>query len=713
MEQENQPMRIEKQNGELCGLYDLRDPFGVNLCNPIGHTGAVLYTLHGEDIRQGREMCSAYVEHCSATEPLEGLTVRYEVDRIGVHMEAEVGNDMVSQFGICLDLNMMSTPGTAFEHQYLPTSPYTSPDGSVCYCIFARPDGRYLVAAAECPIDGWKIKYSSEGLGHFIRNFAFLASFDDAYGGSGRKRLRVILSAVESVREAFARIGEIYRKPYAIPLTTGGFGFPAVLRVSDGVDGLEITEGEGTRVIPASSELPVAVKTKGYGFATVTPLRNGNRGIPAIIWNGIDMENCFRRAMLSIRKPYHGDYNLCEGGCWNWALLRYMIHSGERLREKEVEDDLKTVMGEREPYVARRSIVPFAQNGYQPYHLWLSDRVQEQFFGVSILLDAYRLWNDPKYLHHASCALDELIDNWITDDGMVTGKGKDYTTVTCPVIPIVDMALALRDTDKPRATRYREVAIHVADFVVRRGFSFPTEGKKVEATEMEDGSISCSALTVLYVAAHLEKKQAYLDFARRVLTIHNAWKMESPDARMLGSSFRWWETIWEGDATGPNICAGHAWTIWRSEAMFWLGVLTGDCDAFIDSWDGFITNFSKQTETGEMSSCYIPDYITGGGLDGIRAKLLTAPKLAELDRYRVVHGYPEMPDHSLSRYAWVRACDTWLTSAALLEVEGQTVCLRCRLENGTVMFPPSVSTVYVSRSLAEQLTDTNLSVRMI
>lgn len=709
----SQQMRIKIENGEICEMYDPLDSFGINLCNPTGHTGAVLYTLHGEDIRCGRETCSAYAEHCSADEPLAGLTVRFETDRLGIHIDADVQNHAVSEFGICLGLNMMSIPGTAFVHQYLPTSPYTSPDGSACYCICARPDGRYLVVAAESPVDGWKIKYSAEGLGHFIRNFAFFASFDDAYRGSGRKRLRVVLSAVGSIQEAFERIGEIYRKPYVVPVISGGFGTPVTVKVSDGVDSMEITDGSGTWEMPVSAGAYAHIETKRFGFATVVPIRRGQRGIPTVVWNGVSMEDCFRRAMLSIRKPYHGDYNLCEGGCWNWALLRYMQMFGDIERREEVEDDLKTIMGEKKPYVARRSIVPFAQNGYQPYHLWMSDRVQEQFFGVSILLDAYRLWKNSKYLYHACWALDELINNWISKEGMITGKGKDYTTVTCPVITIVDMALAVRNIDAERAVRYQETALRVADFVVRRGFCFPTEGKKVEETEMEDGSISCSALTVLYVAVHLKCKQSYLDFAHHVLTIHNAWKMESPDARMLGSSFRWWETIWEGDATGPNICAGHAWTIWRSEALFWLGILAGDAEALVDSWNGFITNFSKQKVTGEMFSCYIPDYITGGGLDSIRAKLLTAPQLAKLDRFHIVHDYPELPDNSLSRYVWVRACDTWMTSAALLEIDGQMLCLRCQFINGTLEVSPIVRTVYVSRSLSGRLTNVKIPVMWI
>lgn len=79
--------------------------------------------------------------------------------------------------------------------------------------------------------------------------------------------------------------------------------------------------------------------------------------------------------------------------------------------------------------------------------------------------------------------------------------------------------------------------------------------------EYEDGSISCTALSLLYFCMHLEIKEEYLNLAKEILELHNAWRIYTPDARMNGSSFRWWETIWEGDGQGPAISAGHAWTI--------------------------------------------------------------------------------------------------------------------------------------------------------
>ena len=85
---------------------------------------------------------------------------------------------------------------------------------------------------------------------------------------------------------------------------------------------------------------------------------------------------------------------------------------------------------------------------------------------------------------------------------------------------------------------------------------------------------------------------------------------------MHGSSLRWWETQWEGDADGPAICAGHAWTIWRAEADYLYFALTGDKQHLLKSYNGFMTNLSKIHADGKSYSIYNPDMINGGGFHG-------------------------------------------------------------------------------------------------
>lgn len=688
------------ENGTVREFYRRSEPW--NLLNREGTTGSVLYTLREENIFSGAPNWSPYREHLSAKEPVSGIRTEFRLDELGLHIRASSENEELSQFGIRIDSNLISGPGTPFEHQFLPCSPYTACGGKVCYCIFSSPDGRYLIVLSESDADGWQIHYSSEGFGHVIEGFSVLSSFDHRYGGSGRKETAVLLTVADTLPEAFRKIGDFYGLPYANPVLSGSFGNGAAVSVSEGVTALELSRpgGEVLSVLDVTSPV-VDVPMEGYGFYEVTPVADGKRGIPAVLWNGQDMESCFRKAEEAISRPYHVDDNLCEGGFWTWSLLKYALLYGEKIKEPELLSDLETIMGKTQPYLMRRSIVPFAQEGFAPYHVYRSDRIQEQFVGTSILLDAYRLYGKEEYRDYAIKALEELVRNWISPDGAVMRGSVDYTTVTCPVITLVDMALALKDSHPELAAKYRETAVRTADHVLDRGFSFPTEGQQ-SSTEMEDGSISCSALTVLYVYVHLSPKPEYLEFAERVLSIHDAWRINSPDARMYGSSLRWWETIWEGDATGPNLCAGHAWTIWRSEALFYLGITTGNGKALLDSWNGFISNFAKEDENGNMYSCYVPDYICGGGDDDTRNSLATKEQIEKAPRYAVAHRYPETPDSSLSRYVWVRAIDTWLKTAAVIETDQKVIFLRCHPEGRRIVPDRMAEKLCLSASLKDR-----------
>ena len=83
---------------------------------------------------------------------------------------------------------------------------------------------------------------------------------------------------------------------------------------------------------------------------------------------------------------------------------------------------------------------------------------------------------------------------------------------------------------------------------------------------------------------------------------------------MFRSSLRWWETVWEGDTDGPAVCYGHAWSIWRAEAQYWYGIVTGDEKRLLDSYNGFLSNLSKEDKEGNMYSIYQYEPISSGAL---------------------------------------------------------------------------------------------------
>lgn len=660
----------------------------INLADAQGRLGLACYTKTGEDIRLlPHEELTPYAEYFAAyTEWVtksknrilcrdveNGITVDYHLEDNGLFMTCETDNNMLSCFGICISLNYMSKKGTDYKEQLLPSSPYTSEDGRYMYCIMTRPNGRFVVVTAMSECDGWKIKYSPFSAGHYIMDFQYLASFDKVYGGSGRKKVSVNIQCADNLTEVFEKIQALYRMPLCTNVLNGGFQGVGQVRVYGQADYLIVKAPSGAvrkEVIEKKlnsketenclgSEEGIMISMEEFGLYTVIPVKGQEAGLNTTLWNGGDMRTLFDKSCDSIEKPYHGDANLCEGGCFLWALLLNMRLGNHRKYDRIVRKELDIIMGKGE-YVPCRTIVPHEENGFPAYHIYKSQRVQEQFFGVSILLEAFRVYGEEELLEYAVAALKTLTDYHMIN-GMVF-NGEDYTTVCCPAIPLVDMAIFLKERKDGRYLIFEKAVLELADFLCKRGFYFPTEGQKSDLVgkEYEDGSISCTALSLLYICANLQYKQEYLDFAEEILQIHNAWVIYTPDARMYGSSFRWWETIWEGDGQGPAICAGHAWTIWRAEALFWYGILKGDQDALLQSWNGFVTNFAKTREDGRMYSCYEPDYIRGGGLEKVKKGRLQLQGEDISIQYRVAHDYPQHTDSSLSRYAWVRAVETWL-----------------------------------------------------
>jgi hypothetical protein len=199
---------------------------------------------------------------------------------------------------------------------------------------------------------------------------------------------------------------------------------------------------------------------------------------------------------------------------------------------------------------------------------------------------------------------------------------------------------------------YKEAGIVTEVFVPTptRGISKEVREKykKIKYEEMEDGSISCTALALLYYSNNICRKQEYIDKALEILDLHDSWVIKTPICQMHGSSLRWWETQWEGDADGPAICAEHAWSIWRAEADYLYYRLTGDKHHLIKSINGFGSNLSKIQEDGKSYAIYQADLITGGGFDKSKITYSIAPR------------FPKTEDCGLSRYVWIRINDTFL-----------------------------------------------------
>ncbi len=574
MKLESRRFLLEEENGVITQLVEREN--GANLAGIHSRLGTVCFTRRTDDISAlPHEKYEPYADRTSRYDSVtregnhalacwdeeNGIRTVYRLDEDGLTISSETENSEISLFGLNLDLNFLGKKGGDYRNQVLPTSPYSSPDGKYQYCIMPRPNGTFLVAVAETPCDGWRIKYSPFCCGHFIFNFQFLASFDRIYGGSGRKALTVRLQLAETLDEAFEAVHRLLGVPLCRNLLGGGFDGEARVFTVGQADELRVKTPDGREFsVSAEGKIPL----DAFGMYTVTPYFRENPGMSTTVWNGGDRTELFNRSCDGIRKPYHPDDNLCEGGCFLWEMLVNMRTGGHKKYDEVALEQLDIITGKGEP-VHRRTILPYPAEGYAAYHVYKSGRVQEQFFGVSILLEYYRVYGWSWILDYAVSTMDELVENYMKNGMLVNGEGVDYTTVCCPMIPVVDLAVFLRSIRDPRADRFFKIAEEMAAFLYRRGFRFPTETEIFEDTdeEREDGSISCTALALLYFCAHIRREEAYVDFAGEVLKLHRAWTIYTPDVRMQNSSFRWWETLWEGDGQGPAICCVHAWTIVR------------------------------------------------------------------------------------------------------------------------------------------------------
>lgn len=620
------------------------------------------YTLKSDDITHGAHpprtpyvsRKGLFVDGYNA-ETKSHLAVEKEGGNLKITLTTE--SEDLSEFGLNLPFNFMGKKnGGGWKRQYLFNSPYSSKNNEYIYCYLSNPQGKNLMLVFGSKADGWKMDYSPYLGGHYFCNLKALANFDRAFGtGSDNKKLVLYLFEVPSFEKGIERAAEVYGVPVLTYDKSGGaLGDTILFRATGDCDEIEI----GGKRYPYAGGF--SYKIDSVGEIIATPLYKGVKGLDCSVYGYRNIHDLYYASMdaVTMEDIAVTDGNLCEHQCWVSAMLRYMIRYGkvekfEKLVKKELDVICETDI---EKAVPHQTILKEPHDNFPAYNVYKSGRVQEQFFGVTILLDAYKYFGDEKYLIYAKGALDSLIDHHQNEKGGIEtfvewlNKTEDYTTVCAPMIPIADMAVFLEDKDPKRSEFYKNSAKKIADYLCERGWSFPTEGGQAEEaeSEMEDGSISCTALSLLYYCAKLEKNDEYIKKAKEILDIHESWVISTPKAPMYRSSLRWWETLWEGDADGNALCCGHAWTIWRAEADYWYYYLTNDKEYLRKAYCGFMSNFAKIGKDGKSYSCYQPDYITGGGFT----------ERSEDVKFRIAKGFPKQTDSGLSRYVWIRFADT-------------------------------------------------------
>lgn len=642
-----------------------------------GEKVAVCYTLESDDITKSEKRGSTpYVgrkdelfydgKEFKTLNTKSKLTCK-SIKNGGMFFELTCGVDNVSEYGIYLPFNFMGKlNGGGYQNQFLFNSPYTSKDKEILYTYLKKPNGANLVVAVIGGAEGWKMDYSPYVGGHFFVGLKLLANFDKAYNTERRpNRLQFIIMPVNDFDDCLTKIASIYDRPFLdYDLSGGKVGDKIRLKSYGKIDKLLIKNKQNEKIVDFSNEITV----DSVGETEIIPVYNNKKGGEITIYGYDDLISLYKKAMDSVNLAViesKTDGNLCEHQCWASAMLRFLIKYKDRLTDEEVDSyelklrSLLNIVTETDETkaVPRRTIFAKQYQKYPAYNIFKSTRIQEEFFGVTILLDAFKYFNEEKYYEYAINTLNSLIDNYQSLDGRLervgdSGEKEDYTTVCSAMIPIVDMVNFVKDKDQKLYEKYYDSASRMANYLYNRGLIFPTEGgcTTLTETEMEDGSISCTALSLLYYVKNLRNEEKYIVKAKEVLDLHESWVIETPICQMKNSSLRWWETRWEGDADGPALCCGHAWTIWRAEADYLYYYLTKDKKYLIKSLNGVMTNLSKIQEDGKTYAIYNPDFINGGGF----------ASRAEDVVFRVANRFPDTEDCGLSRYVFIRLNEMFL-----------------------------------------------------
>ena len=208
------------------------------------------------------------------------------------------------------------------------------------------------------------------------------------------------------------------------------------------------------------------------------------------------------------------------------------------------------------------------------------DRIQNTAYMLSLITDYCESGiGDRKALLETGNVLADFLIEHQGEDGAYYNKRAHYTCVAYIAKSILEFAICERmETDdavyRQRYERHYASVGRAIEDLIARGDNIGTEG---EAT-FEDGMISCSALQIAMFALTLpeERRARYIEAAEKLIAQHRCLEMTLiPDARMRGSTIRFWEAQYDVVRYRNFITASHGWTAWKNYALYYLYLLTG------------------------------------------------------------------------------------------------------------------------------------------
>lgn len=242
-----------------------------------------------------------------------------------------------------------------------------------------------------------------------------------------------------------------------------------------------------------------------------------------------------------------------------------------------------------------------------PEWVSLSERLQNYSSLAGIYTDLWRATADPKHLRTAGKLADYVCLRQ-HDDGSYRNNGIHYTAVIYPAKSIMDVALAEREAGlEENAARHMESAMRACLDLCDRLDDIETEGDMT----FEDGMISCSALQMAYAALNTdnpELKSRLTEAAAYMMRKHECLEQRIiPDCRMRGATLRYWEALDTYFSPNQVMNSPHGWTAWKTYAMYYLYLLTGDCSYLEQLMDTLGACVQLMDLNGWLRWCFLPD----------------------------------------------------------------------------------------------------------
>lgn len=650
-------LEYNSETGEITGLFDKINPVANWKAEaPEKKFGTVF--LHGTQWSED-EIPFTKVEDtengfvCISETGLTTVEYKFEDDRI--HMNMKTRKDCGPRMGLQMNLNLLDLPTKdTWKYQCMPKVIYTDDEYRYAYFVFATADGRFLGMTVNGEFAAWRLKYTYAG--HKMTGFQILSEADDVKCPKGTylpdvDHLSVTLLFADNLSACMEKIAGHLGIELAVPAVSGGLqgGKIPVCMVNS-----QSRSAEPAVVAPDGSTEVFGSLTLGQPgiYQIKTTGESGREHITRIFchesWKEMfDKVNHFYREHFQDEcgafyrviskdtlKPDNLTFEGMEfgdplshwscrtgefGGFAGWAMMKNCLLFGKdsALMEGAERYLLNWALNrghEDQPYYGTvyKKENEFKGRKYSPYHLYEEvNYMQHEIFLLEEMADYVRLTNDQSVLDDAIALAEHIIsdhlENGVIINENVPGAKVDYSTVHPAIGGFVELGKILKERGNEKAEIMYNVAEQIADHVCRRALDFPTEGEPCT----EDGSMACSAITMVRAYNEIAPKEEYLSLAKELLGVHTVLEMNGTDCRMKNSSIRFWETQYESNDWGASINAGHGWTIWSAEAKAHYARVMADFDMLKDSYEGFVTNMCKMEPTGGMSCSFTPDMIPG------------------------------------------------------------------------------------------------------